>query len=281
MTTAELQRIAAEILPPVGASVAIAMVDHEPGGQLSNGYPSGIGGRTTFRAGFLVNGRQRVALGPEFEDGRVARRLVRILNGEPSAPRPAAPVIPAVSPVGNGNGEPDLAQRTRAPATEEGQLPISGNAKAAIDAGAPQAGVAQQPERGAPSVEGASSTPAPRSTVRLCAGCGQPLAIGARPNQRTHNAACRKAASRRAAEGTGEDADSGPLAVTVSRSSERLSPGEVLARHVTDVIAASNPAARHTHPDPDPRVALGDSSVRPALLGAPDPTPMTLGLAER
>lgn len=126
MTTAELQAIARDILPPVGASVAIAMVDHEPGSLLSNGYPSGLGGRTTFRAGFLVNGRQRIAVGPEFEDGRVARRLVKILNGEATAPRPA-PVIPADLPTGANEETVESDQeRTGAPLSIAGSRLCAG-----------------------------------------------------------------------------------------------------------------------------------------------------------
>jgi hypothetical protein len=71
MTTVELERIARSIIPPVGATMAIARVDE----QLKH------------RAAFLVDGRIHGApVGPAFDKPRQAIALVDLLNGE--APRP-------------------------------------------------------------------------------------------------------------------------------------------------------------------------------------------------
>lgn len=72
MTTAELLREARAIVPPAGATKAIAVVD----------------GDLRFRAAFLIGGRIRSApVGPEFDKPRAVGRFVDILNGE--APRRA------------------------------------------------------------------------------------------------------------------------------------------------------------------------------------------------
>ena len=64
----DLDRIAREIIPPAGAGDAICIVDHEPG-------------KTTYRAGFLVDGRERIPVGPAFDRGRDAYRLIDLLSG--------------------------------------------------------------------------------------------------------------------------------------------------------------------------------------------------------
>ncbi len=71
MTAVELERVARSIVPPVGATMAIARVDE----QLKH------------RAAFLIDGRIRGDyVGPSFDRPHDAIALVRILNGE--APRP-------------------------------------------------------------------------------------------------------------------------------------------------------------------------------------------------
>jgi hypothetical protein len=91
MTTADLVRAARDIVPPVGASAAIAVVDHEPGEKLKSGEPAGRGGLTTYRAAFLVAGRQISApVGPTFERPRDLYRFLDVLTGEPQDPRSAS-----------------------------------------------------------------------------------------------------------------------------------------------------------------------------------------------
>jgi hypothetical protein len=72
MTTVELERQARAIVPPIGASVAIAIHDG-----------------THHRAAFLVNERTRSApVGPTFTKPREACDFVRLLNGDRPATRP-------------------------------------------------------------------------------------------------------------------------------------------------------------------------------------------------
>lgn len=93
MTTVDLVRLARTVIPPVGATMAIAVVEHESGGKLANGAPSGLGGRTWHGAAWLIDGRTRTAPIALFDRPRDALALVRILNGE--APRgPLAPTTP-------------------------------------------------------------------------------------------------------------------------------------------------------------------------------------------
>lgn len=114
MTTLDLIRIARTVIPPVGASMAIAVVDHEPGGKLSNGFPSGIGGRTRFGVAFLVEGRLKSAPIALFERQSDALHLVGIINGTAD---------PASRPAPRGTGM--LVGRTEAPVGEvPGASPI-------------------------------------------------------------------------------------------------------------------------------------------------------------
>jgi len=93
VTSAELIRMTRDIVPPVGATMAVAVVDHEPGGKLVNGAPSGQGGRTRHGVAWLVNGRTQTAPIALFGRPRDALALLRVLKGE--APRgPLAPTTP-------------------------------------------------------------------------------------------------------------------------------------------------------------------------------------------
>lgn len=85
MTTPDLLRLARSVIPPVGATMAIAVVEGEPGGRLANGSPSGLGGRIRHGAAWLVDGRTRTAAIATFDRPRDAIALVRLLNGEAPA----------------------------------------------------------------------------------------------------------------------------------------------------------------------------------------------------
>lgn len=97
MTTVDLLKLARSTIPPVGATMAVAVVEHEPGGKLANGGPSGLGGRTRYGAAFLVDGRTRTAPIALFDRQRDAFTLVRILNGEAPQGQPD-PTTPGRSP---------------------------------------------------------------------------------------------------------------------------------------------------------------------------------------
>lgn len=108
----------------------------------------------------------------------------------------------------------------------EGRAPTPRRARdipAASDTSAPSRDRHPEPDRAlteapdAPHAE-AMADKASRASVRLCAGCDQPLPAGARPNRTSHDGACRvRAARRRAAENSGRtDTDGGTGDVTVS-----------------------------------------------------------------
>lgn len=100
MTTVELERIARSQVPPVGATMAVATVDVTPGGRLSNGYPSGLGVRTTYGVAWLVEGRIRTRPFATFPRGEEAYRLVALINGtERRAPRSAPDPVAALGAV--------------------------------------------------------------------------------------------------------------------------------------------------------------------------------------
>lgn len=73
MNTAELHKAAQALLPPVGATAALAVVD----------------GSGAHRAAWLIGGRLKSApVGPSFERPRDACRFVDIVNGVDPTPRP-------------------------------------------------------------------------------------------------------------------------------------------------------------------------------------------------
>lgn len=81
MTTADMRREAAAIVPPPGATMAIAVVEHTLG-EVADGLRLGRGGRTVYRAAFLLDGRRySPPVGPEFDMPRQAGAFVAILNG--------------------------------------------------------------------------------------------------------------------------------------------------------------------------------------------------------
>ncbi len=98
MTAVELERIARSIIPPVGATMAIARVDD----QLKH------------RAAFLIDGRIHDApVGPAFDRPRDAIRLVKLLNGETPRPGQSDSAVLGSTPSGDEAGQteaPDLGQ---------------------------------------------------------------------------------------------------------------------------------------------------------------------------
>lgn len=89
-----LADLAASIPVPVdtfGPARAYCVAHHTPGDRLSNGLPSGRGGRTTYQVAFgLDGGRRRELVGPMFERPREAARLAELLNGHGVASDTAA-----------------------------------------------------------------------------------------------------------------------------------------------------------------------------------------------
>lgn len=82
MTTADLVRIARDVIPPAGASTPVATVEHTPGQTLPSGAPAGVGGRTVYRAAWLVDGLRRSApFGPAFDRPRDLGRFLAVLTG--------------------------------------------------------------------------------------------------------------------------------------------------------------------------------------------------------
>jgi len=185
MTTAELERLARGIIPPVGASSIVAVVEHEPGGRLVNGSPSGLGGRTRFGVAWQLFGRvvyqPAIAL---FDRQADAHHFLDILAGRVPTSRPG----------------PDLAPATGA--VEQGQAQ------------------AEAPVRvpGLPSTPAAATGPEPAAAIPepatgRCAGCGSPIPPGRHGQRRlTCDATCRQRARRHpAAEPASTEADSGAL----------------------------------------------------------------------
>jgi hypothetical protein len=82
MTTADMVRAARDVIPPAGSAVPVATVDHTPGRRLPTGAPAGVGGRTTYRAAWLVDGIARSApFGPSFDRPRELGRFIGLLTG--------------------------------------------------------------------------------------------------------------------------------------------------------------------------------------------------------
>lgn len=92
MNALELERIARQIIPPVGATMAIARVDE----QLKH------------RAAFLIDGRIHGApVGPSFDKPRDAIALVNLLNGETPRPRLDDSAGPGGPTSGDARVEPE------------------------------------------------------------------------------------------------------------------------------------------------------------------------------
>lgn len=82
MTTADLVKAARSVIPPAEGATPIAVVDHTPGRRLPTGAPAGVGGRTTYRAAWLIGGVARSApFGPAFERPRDLGRFLAVLTG--------------------------------------------------------------------------------------------------------------------------------------------------------------------------------------------------------
>src|SRR5688572_23868954 len=95
MTGHDLEAIARELVPPVGVNGVCAVVENEPGGCLASGQPNGIGGRTRYRAAWVIGGRRSVPVGPAFERQRDAYRLIDLMAGvTPGHPAASAGPIP-------------------------------------------------------------------------------------------------------------------------------------------------------------------------------------------
>jgi hypothetical protein len=183
MTGLEFERLARSTIPPVGASGAVAIVDHTPGGRLSkplDSYPSGIGGRTRWGAAWQVDGGlqapRTIAL---FDRQSDALRLVRLINGTTDrTPRPAP----------------------RPPVLEElPEAPVRADVSPSLPVAAMNS-VAVEPE------------PA------TCAWCREPIPPGSRRHRTTCSDRCRTAAARhrRQAIAPSTDTDGGSAVVTVS-----------------------------------------------------------------
>lgn len=179
--TAELERIARSHVPPPRAENLHAIVVEVPP------FPA----PTVYGLAWYIDGVRPSA--PIFAGSQSdVARLFDIFTGRATSRR--APDSPAA--VGPRRDDPD-----------------QGLPEAPRDQVAPRtrgAEPATTPDPAQQAVAGAS-------TVRLCAGCDQPLPEGSRPNRRTHDGACRvRAARRRAAAKAGRgDTDSGTGPVTV------------------------------------------------------------------
>lgn len=222
MTAAELERLARSVIPPVGATALVAVVDHEPGGRLANGAPSGLGGRTRFGVAWqlfgLVVHRPAIA----FFDRQVdARRFLDILSGRDRAPRPGSDLAPALGTVEREQAQAEAPVRAddlpSMPAVATGPEPVAVN-------------------------------PSPAGT---CAGCGGPVPRGRHGQRRlTCSAACRQRARRRAAaEPTPAPTDSGTGFVTPSRAFSDPAPIEEAD---LDSSAGRRPLRRSSDPAEPP-----------------------------
>lgn len=231
MTTAELERLARSVIPPVGATALAAVVEAEPGGRLANGLPSGIGGRTRFGVAWQLFGRvvhsPAIAL---FDRQADARRFRDILDGRAPTSRPGSDLAPALGSVEQGQAQAEAPVRVPAlpstPAVATGPEPV-----------------------------------AVMPATRRCAGCGGPLPPGRHGQQRlTCSAACRQRARRRPAEErTSTPTDGGMALVTPSRASAvdptpRGGPGG-------PQVGADQVALDPAHPlAPNPAVASGGTT---------------------
>lgn len=220
MTSTDLERVAASLIPPVGTTGVTLDVDHEPGERLRNGSPAGIGGRTRYRIAWLVGGRRRLPDGPAFDRARDARRLMDLLAGAP-APRPA-PIFPADGPTAPPAGP--QRGRTGAPAVEA--IPRTRGIEPATTPDP-----AQQADVGRP--------------ARSCVRCGRPLPPGSRSQRRTCSGACREGARyRRAANGGAAAADTADGVLTVSGRLGAIHPGQVPSARESAVRPTAAPVCR-------------------------------------
>ncbi|HET7030384.1 MAG TPA: hypothetical protein VFI34_07720 [Candidatus Limnocylindrales bacterium] len=213
--TAELVRIAARVVPPVGASQLVATVDVEPCGRLSNGVPSGVvveadgtkrPPRTTYGVAWLVDGRVRTDPFATFDRGDDAYHLIRILEGEVATPRPAAhrgEPLPRADASASA-ADPELRPE---PPREPSAVPFT----PAIASGHAERSTATEP--------GSGSTAASMSGT--CPVCGDPMPPAGHGQRRlTCSDRCRTARARaqRAASSAPMAPDTTPAAVTASRA---------------------------------------------------------------
>lgn len=123
MTRLELERIARNASPPVGATDVCLVVTGTPGERLTSGAPAGRGGTTRHGVAWVIDGRVKSEPIATFERTADAAALADLLAGTPrSGPdrlaprevdrtRPAAPVgvealaHPAAIPDGSRAGE--------------------------------------------------------------------------------------------------------------------------------------------------------------------------------
>lgn len=240
MTGLELAAIARDVIPPVGATSAVATVDHRPGDRPGTGT-------TRWQARWFDGRRHLGPIGPAFERQRDMLRLVSIVNGSdrPGSRRPAASDLASSTTWGLPAGE----QGRDEPACE-----VSGRT----------------------SMPASHDPPRDGAGPRLCDGCDRPLPQDSRPNRRTHGPACRVAALRRraaAAPAPGQpadfrvsaDEDGGTSSVTLSGPSEpRVRPLET-SPSIADALEG---AVTTVHPDPvsssdvEKARALGSASER-------------------
>lgn len=82
MNSVELVAIARTAIPPVGAVMAVASVDHRAGRRLANGDPAGEGGVTRYQARWFDGLRQLEPVGPAFRYSRDMYRLIDLINGK-------------------------------------------------------------------------------------------------------------------------------------------------------------------------------------------------------
>lgn len=198
MTGVELERRARNVLPPVGATGLRMTTVAEPGGRLTNGSPSGLGGSVRFGPVWLVDGGRHESRPIEVFDRQVdALRFFHLIAGTEPAPRSAPGG--SVESMGALDGTSDQ-ERTGAPSR--------------VDASPLEPAVARGPEPVAVIPEPAEAG--------SCAGCGEPLPPGRHGQRRlTCSAACRQRVSyRRAAKAARADADSGTATSHLPRSSD-------------------------------------------------------------
>lgn len=104
--------------------------------------------------------------------------------------------------------------------------------------------------------------PAPLTTgQRLCVGCGAPLPADARPNQRTHDGACRTRAARLRAAKEGRRA-ARRTDVTVSDEEKRSDAGTPATRSALEADPVGNNG--HESPALDPRGLSGSPEAAPS-----------------
>jgi hypothetical protein len=196
MTTAELERIARDVVAPGAATSVVAVVDVTPGGRLASGVPSGIGVETRYGAAFFDGLRKGPAIA-WFPNQRDAYRLIELLDtgrALRSTPRSVAALTP-------GSAERGVVQS--APA-HPGALPPDGRRWVPGGPKASRSPVDMPVDEDAGSEPGVNVDPpgavAPVVAGALCAACGTSLADfpPSRTGQKrkTCGDACRKAYQR-------------------------------------------------------------------------------------